>query len=267
MKSQSSNFKSQKCISKVKTFEFLLVILTFSFYILHLIGTGSALASEASKNVSPSASIREKLKILQAEIASKAAKLKNEIGKKLTNRAYVGTIQAISDTTITLATQKGVKIVSISDSTEFRGWKKPNINSLTNDDFIVALGDIDDTEGLTAKRIVKSSGVDFEQKQVIWGRLLSASQSLLSIRANQDQVYNLTIAPDTVFRPNNLTPFNQPIIVVAVKTKDNTLKGRFIYVPNLLAHSATASSTVKKDASPSSKKATSSAFKKTSPAP
>lgn len=239
-------------------------------------------AVESTRSASPSEALKYKLKELQESIASRAAKLKDEIGKKLTSRAYVGTIQAISGTTITLATKKGeVKIVNINDFTEFRGWKKPNINSLAHNDFIAALGDIDDTEGLTAKRIIscqdtgarcnpstiKSAKVDFEQRQIIWGRLISSSQSLLSIRTNQNQVYNFTIAPDTQFRPNNLTPLNQPIIVVATKTKDNALKGRFIYVPNLPAHSAAASSKVQKDASPSSKKATSSALKKTSPTP
>lgn len=268
-------------MAKLKLKAFRLIIFVLIFTSPFTLYPSSLHAADATRSASPSANLKYKLKELQESIASKAAKLKNEIGNKLTSRAYVGTIQAISGTTITLSTQKGVKIVSISDFTEFRGWKKPNINSLADNDLIVALGDIDDTEGLTAKRIIscqdtgarcnlaaiKSARVDFEQRQIIWGRLLSSSQSLLSIRTNQNQVYNFSLAPDTAFRPNNITLLNQPIIVVATKTKDNALKGRFIHVPNLPLHSATASSVIQKAASPSSKKATSSALKKTSPAP
>lgn len=264
---------------KLKLLRLIIFVIIFtSPFILPL---STLQAVDATRSASPSEALKYKLKELQESIASRAAKLKNEIGKKLTSRAYVGTIQAISGTTITLATQKGVKIVNINDFTEFRGWKKPKINSLANGDFIVALGDIDDTEGLTAKRIIscqdtgarcnpatiKSAKVDFEQRQIIWGRLVSSSQSLLSIRTNQNQVYNFAIAPDTEFRPNNLTPLNKPIIVVATKTKDNALKGRFIYIPNLPAHSATAPTVAQKEASTSPKKATSSALKKTSPVP
>ncbi|MDP3733036.1 MAG: hypothetical protein Q8Q91_00700, partial [Candidatus Daviesbacteria bacterium] len=72
----------------------------------------------------PSADIKSKLEELKKEIASKAAKLKNEISRKLINKAYIGTVenkQSFSAnktaTEITLVTKTGAKIVTINQDT------------------------------------------------------------------------------------------------------------------------------------------------------
>ena len=68
---------------------------------------------------SPSADIKSKLEELKKEIASKAAILKQEVNKKLKDKAYVGKVKHKSDSSLTLAASSGPKIVSINQDPLF----------------------------------------------------------------------------------------------------------------------------------------------------
>ena len=67
----------------------------------------------------PSANIKAKLEELKQEIASKAAKLKQEINLKLQNKAFIGTIKTKSINSITLASNTGSKIISLNQDTQY----------------------------------------------------------------------------------------------------------------------------------------------------
>ena len=93
-----------------------------------LIGPTTVFAADST----PSADVQSKLKALQNEIASKAAKLKNEISKKLQNKAYIGVVKSKSSNTLTLATRSGTKVVNTNQDTIYEPVKKGGIKEEDN---------------------------------------------------------------------------------------------------------------------------------------
>lgn len=179
----------------------------------------------------PSAEVKTKLQALQAEIASKAAKIKQEISKKLQNKVYAGFIKSKSANSITLATSQGSRIININEYTIYQAQKS---KSLSTDDYILALGDIDDTAVLTAKKIIKTaspSGI----RQIHFGTVTGLEGQTVIIQTKQGQSISLLTDAETIFRMgksggafDNIKA-NKPIIAVGTSSA-KTLKTRFIYI-------------------------------------
>ncbi len=134
----------------------------------------SAKAAEST----PSSSIKSKLEELKKEIASKAAILKTEINRKLKDKAYTGKITTKSQTSLTLATKSGPKIVNINKDTLFT----KGLRTLAEDDLVAALGDVDETGVLTARKIVLIPQ-PAAQKTYLRGQIVSVSNKLVTLKS------------------------------------------------------------------------------------
>lgn len=209
----------------------------FLFFILHysLFIIPAALAAEPT--ATPSAELKTKLQALQAEIASKAAQIKAEISKKLQNRAYVGFIKTKSDTSLTLATKSGSKIVNLNQDTTYSGGKtKVSLKTLVNDDYIVALGDIDDTGVLTAKKVIKLAIPEESSVQTIWGLVVGISDSEVTITTKQGKTMTVTFDTKTDFKFGmqessvNDVRMNKGIIAVGSSPKTGYISARLVYI-------------------------------------
>ena len=155
---------------------FLLALLTFNFYLLIL--------PVYAVDSSPSADIKSKLEELKREIASKAAVLKQEVNKQLTNKAYIGKIKTKSSSAITLASKNGPRIVNINQDTEFESQlkaKKYSQKLISEEDFIVSLGDVDENQVLTAKKFILLNPMSqtLIPKTYLWGQIVSVSEKLV----------------------------------------------------------------------------------------
>lgn len=188
-----------------------------------------AFAAESS----PSANTKTKLQSLQAEIASRASKIKQEIGRRLQNRVYTGFIKSKSANSLTIATSQGSKIININEYTVYQAQKP---TSLSVDDYILALGDIDDTAVLTAKKIIKTASPS-AVRQVIFGTVTNTDNGTVTIQNKQGQNFSLATGEETVFKmgksEGNIDDIkiNKPVIAVGENTSTKTLKARFIYIP------------------------------------
>ena len=102
---------------------FALFINRYSLFINHTFATEST----ASSNLSPE--LKVKLDELKKEIASKAAKLKLEINLRLQNKAYVGVLKSKTDSSLTLASKTGAKIITVNQDTVYESRVKSKIKS------------------------------------------------------------------------------------------------------------------------------------------
>jgi len=223
MQFQKLNIKYKNYILKLKNFKFLFVIFIFTIYILHLYTPLSVQAVESS----PSASIKSKLEELKKEIASKAAKLKGVVNKKLTDKAYIGTIKAKSETTITLATDTDPKVTNINEDTVFeskvKGVRNVSLKILETEDYIAALGDIDDTQVLTAKKIVLHPE-PAPKKEFVWGQIISISDKLITLKNNQSKNIAVSYSGDEDFKVNNF------VILTGNYNENDFFDAEFLYV-------------------------------------
>lgn len=169
----------------------------------------------------PSADIRFKLKELQKEIASKAAKLKQEINSKLTDKAYVGTVKTKGSSSITLASNGGPKIVSLNQDTILP--KK----MIVQEDYLAALGDVDETGVLTAKKVIllpqPKAGQPLAEKSYLWGQIISISGKLATLKDKDLKSVAVSLPTDSKVKLNDF------VIVTGIKGKNDIFNAGFIF--------------------------------------
>ncbi len=174
------------------------------------------------------ASIKTKLEELKKEIASKAAQLKKSVDRKLKDKAYVGTIKANSETSLTLAVQSGPKIVSINQDTVFenkiKGKSKFSTKTISTNDYIAALGDIDETGVMTAKKIILLPTPNSKLKTYLWGQIVSISDKLVTLKDKNFKSVAAAIPSSPAIKLNNF------VILTGSINKNEIFDADFSYV-------------------------------------
>ncbi len=194
--------------------------------------TASASASPADN------SLQTKLKALQAEIASRASQLKQEVNKKLQNKAYVGFIKSKSSNSLTIASKTGSRIVNVNEYTVYEGDKRPTFNNLANEEYVAALGDVDESEVLTAKKIIRMpipAPIDGQSpsssKQIFGGEVSSIEGNSITIKSYAGQSTTLTVDDKTTYKFGKEDAYlaavkvNKAVLIVSVNKK-----ARFVYI-------------------------------------
>lgn len=206
----------------------------------------------------PSADILNQIK---NEAASIAAKLKSQVDKKLENKALSGLVQSKTDDKIILTTTNRNQIVLINQYTDYQ--IKTKNQKISQDDFIIALGDLDDKGNLVARRVIKTIAPDTDLTQYVWGRIGSVSSSSITLTTKDSKAINVLVSHDTTYQlgknEGSITDVTQNKFLIAVgEPKGDNLTARFIYLipsigvinPKVASSSALASPS----ASPSKKK-------------
>lgn len=173
-----------------------------SIIIITIITIITFIPSVYATDSTPSANVRTKLEELKKEIASKAAVLKQEVNKKLTNKAYMGNIKTKSTNSITLASSTGPKMVSINQDTEFTSKFKGKTKIIKEEDFIGALGDVDETGVLIAKRIILLPDA-LKQKTHLWGQVVGISEKLITLKRKDSKTQSVSLPKDKKVKLNN----------------------------------------------------------------
>lgn len=211
-----NKFKSQSAKFKIIV---AITLLTFNFTLY----TTTAIAIDST----PSADIRIKLEQLKKEIASKAAKLKQEVNKKLKDKSYIGKVKTRSENTLTLATANGPKIININQDTVFDSRiknKKYSAKSVTEEDYLAALGDVDETGVLTAKKIALLPAPDNKPKIYLWSQIIAISDKLVTVKDK-----NLKSIAVSQTEPASVK-VNDFVILTGRLEENDIFKTDFVYV-------------------------------------
>lgn len=176
---------------------------------------------------SPSADIQAKLEGLKKDIASKAAQLKQTVLSKLKNKAYVGVVKNKSDDSITLATKNGPRLVNINEDTVFESQlkgKKYSPKLLATEDYIAALGDVDDTGVLTAKKVILLKPSSLPPKTYLGGQVIAISDKLMTLKDQNAKKVAVVITSPTNVKISDFT------ILTGSFGKNEIFKAEFVYV-------------------------------------
>ncbi len=185
----------------------LIIIIIFIF-------TPAVLAIEST----PSADIKSKLEEFKKEIASKAAKLKGEVSRKLNNKAYVGEVKTKSSASLTLASSSGPKLVNINQDTLLPKKK------FVEEDFVAALGDVDETQVLTAKKIILLPTPKPLTKIYLWGKIVSKEVRLATLLDRSQKNIALSLPKGANVGSGDF------IIATGTKGKNEIFEAEFIYI-------------------------------------
>lgn len=176
-------------------------------------------ATESSSSANMSAELKVKLDEMKKEIASKAAKLKQEVNLKLQNKAFIGTLKSKTDTSLVLDSDTGTKNVTINQDT---AYKSP-LKKLVAGDYIACLGDVDDNGVLTAKKIILQSPPK-ASSTFLWGQIISIADKLITIQTRD--LRKIAVAPASL-KDLNIRDF---IILTGILNKNNIFQADFIHI-------------------------------------
>lgn len=202
---------------------FSITIIIFITFIIFISPTYAA-------DSTPSADIKTKLEELKKEIASKAAKLKEEVNTRLQNKSYVGNIKIKTQNSLTLATRRGAKIVSINQDSEFKSNIKTRKNftlkTLLEEDFVAALGDVDEQGVLTAKKIVllNPNPYTLNPKTYLWGQIVSVSDKLSTLKSRDFKNIAVSLPPASNIKVSNF------VILTGNFGKNDIFEAEFVHI-------------------------------------
>mgnify|MGYP001616302359 FL=1 len=174
--------------------------------ILSLLLTASLLAQTPS---STGSAIREAVKEQVAAIKTAVAK-----------RAFVGTVSAKADATITVTNLKNQsKTAVITGDTVIRltGGKDGTFADLKVGDFVIAMGDVDSQGTLTTKRLLVIAKPGADKRRALTGRVTDTSSSSLTIETLKKEIITIKVTSNTtITNKNKLSDIKVGSRIVAV---------------------------------------------------
>ncbi len=187
------------------------LVLVFGVFLLSSNNTfaqspsASASATPSTNQASPSASITEKLNALKAEIASKAALIKQEVNRRIDNKAWLGTIKTINEDSIVITSIDQDRTIRINEYTSYKVKAKGEsaIKDLKVGDYVAALGDVDDNNQLNAKRIDKLATTKEYKKKLVWGTVKTVVNDTVTIATSSGQLTTINTANYTDYQLND----------------------------------------------------------------
>ncbi len=170
-----------------------------------LIAPALAVDSSGSAIASPSASLSptltDKINAIKVEIASKAAKLKTEVNKKMQNKVNVGSVSQVQSDKIILSTRTGPKTVLINEYTIYGSddpkFKKFSFKNVEVGDNVAALGDVDDNKMMTAKKVQLLPVAKPINPQSFWGKVQSAAGNTINLEKSDHTMGSLYTSEKT----------------------------------------------------------------------
>jgi len=198
----------------------IIIILLFLLPVAYCLPPAFALES------SHSADIKAKLEELKKAIASRAAKLKQEVNRKLQNKAYIGKVKSKSINTLTLDTRNGLKTVSINQDTVFESKiksKKLSSNTISEENYIAGLGDVDETGVLTAKKIVLLPTPNSQPKTFLGGQIMAISDKLVTLKGKNSKNVALSLPNSSGVKTLDF------VILTGIKGKNDIFEADFVY--------------------------------------
>lgn len=149
----------------------------------------------------PAGSIRDTVKTKVAEEIA-------EIKKALTKKAFLGSISAKTDATLTLVTFKNLtRIITVPPETTIKliGGKEGTLKDLKVGDYILVMGDADTQNNLAAKRLLVIGKPPEDKRQVIFGTVTAFTSKTLTVVNSKNEKWILTVSSATKYTPAKTT--------------------------------------------------------------
>lgn len=198
----------------------------------------SIVNSVYAQESSPSGTLLQKLNQLKSEIASKAAEIKNDISKKIQDKAVFGTIVNIEDGQIIIREISADRIIKYDEFTEILGiaGKKIKVTTLEEGDQVAALGDVDDKNNLAAKRLVFLENYASQSGILVWGQITKTNGQTINLKDKSGENRIILTGSQTMFYLGNNEAGIQDaraekfMIARGTRLKDGSIRARFIYL-------------------------------------
>ena len=123
------------------------------------------------------------------------------------------------------------KVVSLNQDTVYESklkGKKLSAKTLTEEDYLAALGDVDETGVLTAKKIIllpqPKAGQPLADKTYLCGQIISISDKLITLKDKDAKNVAVSLDSESIVKLNNF------VILTGTKNKNEIFEAGFVYV-------------------------------------
>ncbi|KKW00011.1 hypothetical protein A3H89_01685 [Candidatus Amesbacteria bacterium RIFCSPLOWO2_02_FULL_48_11] len=174
-------------MQKSKNISFLLLLFTI-YYLL----SGHA---NAQTPTATDSGLRDTIKKQVAEELS-------QIKKAVTKKAYVGSISAKLDATVTIANLKNQSrqaTVTTDTAIKLATGKDGTPADLKVGDFVIAMGDVDGSGLMTAKRLIVTPRPPEDKRQVLFGTVTKTASGSLTLEHPDKKTITLKISSITKY--------------------------------------------------------------------
>ncbi len=182
-------------------------------------------AQEASDSGRTNQEIKKRIDRVIEEKKQEVAGALAEINTK--KRGFVGPIDRVSETSLTIATHKGPLVLPLSESVKvLKNNKEAAVTDLSIGDFVVALGI--ETDGTFMPKFILSSGSSEKPKErlVLLGTLTDIGKSnLILMTRGTNETKDITISKSTEYQNADgsevsLDLFEEDLTILVVATDD-----------------------------------------------
>lgn len=151
------------------------------------------------------------------------------------SRAYVGTVTDISEGTIQIKAGNGeILQAGVSEETTYINLLKKSAvvknTDLAIGDYIVAMGLINGNKVLSTKRILITSELIDDKRQIVWGKIAELSKKELIITKNNGEALKISV-PKTWNGPDIDELGENQIIIISNELVGETYTLRSIFTP------------------------------------
>jgi hypothetical protein len=197
MENQKSKVKSQNYILKFKNFTLWVVVLIFTFCTLNLVPkvlsqSPSPEPTEEEDEISPE--IKEK-------VQERIEAIKETESRKA---AYFGTLIDVSNSTLTINSNKGERKIKTDEETDFldEEGQAIELDDLEIDDFIIALGYLESDGYLLGRRIsvLAEEPEPAEPREAVYGEVadISSVEEIISLsQLKGEMTYEIEVTSKT----------------------------------------------------------------------
>lgn len=185
-------------------------------------------SSTASLSATPT---DEKIQEIRDVVKEKVLEKIQEIKDKITKKGYVGILREMTDSTLTLETLAGERMVTVDNEATIIGTSKKaiKVKELEIDQKLIAMGTIDDNNILVAKRIIVVSTPTqaTPKKEAYVGRIYEIDTKTKTIKLNHLRKLNLLhivkVDKETKFSLGSFTDLkvNNIILVISSQISGN----------------------------------------------
>lgn len=176
------------------------ITLALFLYTIYCILNTQSVAAQATSSASPTPDeITETVKERLQKLAQQGT---NPTPHKA--RAVIGSLQSIANNTLTIKTDREIKLISVSDKTTFvksPGNKAIKLSDLGIGNYVIAMGTINGSEVLETSRVIASdTPPTLATKKVIFGTIdtLDEKANTLTIKASDGTTTKLSLTKKTI---------------------------------------------------------------------
>ncbi len=172
------------------------LILLFTFYILHSVPAFAQTASDSADQLRNS---------VKQKVSEELAQIKQDISKK----AFVGSISSKTEATVNLVNYAGQNrsaLVTTDTAIKLKDNSDGTPADLKTGDYILVMGDVDGSGNMTAKRLLVIASPPAEKRQAVWGMVTSIGNTIKLTTSTGDNFTGRLFSDTTVTTTKNGKP-------------------------------------------------------------